>query len=89
MTEVTGDISNLSINKEGRFIEVCVDQDVRLKRVNLTFGEPVEKVDTFNRKDVNMARAKLDEAAASEMEAEENVDRLIAITNDESIEKTG
>ena len=92
MTEhqVTTDISNLSISKDSRFIEVCVDQDVRLKRVSAVVDEPqTDNTSEYDLKDVNVARAKLDEADSNERVAEENVARLITILADESVERSG
>ena len=83
------EFSNLSISKENRFIEVVIDQDVRLKRIVPTLTSEKSVVEKFDFKDVNVARAKLDEAAIEESLAEENVARLEVLLGDSEIERSG
>ena len=91
MAEATPETVNFSLNKERRFIEVVVDQDVRLGRV--VAHEEVEQVivgsSEFDRKDANQARHKLEEAAHNEEMADQNVNRLMQILGNPEIERRG
>ena len=84
------DLANLAINKESRFIEVCIDQDVRLNRIMVPDLHNLPETDTqFELKDVNNARSKYDEAIAKERVAEQNLERMLFLTQNPDEEKSG
>ena len=87
--EGNSDNANLSLSKDHRFIEVVVDQDVRLGRIVSSEAVSEVGVKEFDRKDLNTAKAKLEEAALSETLAEQNVERLTELINNPGIEHSG
>ena len=87
--DVQNELTSSVLDNSTRYVEVIIDQDVRLGLVDTV---PKKQEETgppksdFRTKDVNSARLKLDEAIANEAHAEDNLARFNELQN-ENIER--